>query len=66
MTKRQDETGEEYYARRAEYFRKYYQQHRDARLKYQEEYTQRPEVRELRRQYFRNRYQVMKKQEVPA
>jgi hypothetical protein len=66
MTKRQDETGEEYYARRAEYFRKYYQQNREARLKYQEEYTQRPEVRESRRQYFRNRYQAMKKQEVAA
>ena len=66
MTKRQDETGEEYYARRAEYFRKYYQQNREARLKYQGEYTQRPAVVESRRQYFRNRYQAMKKQEVPA
>ncbi|DBA34961.1 TPA_asm: hypothetical protein vir524_00059 [Caudoviricetes sp. vir524] len=66
MTKRQDETGEEYYARRAEYFRKYYQQNREARLKYQEGYEQRPGVRELRLQYFRNRHQAMKKQEVTA
>jgi hypothetical protein len=66
MTKRQGETGEEYYARRAEYFRKYYQQNREARLKYQEGYMQRPEVRESRREYSRNRYQVMKKQEVAA
>ena len=66
MTKRQDETGEEYYARRAEYFRKYYQQNREARLKYQEGYMQRPEVRESRREYSRNRYQAMKKQEATA
>jgi hypothetical protein len=66
MTKRQDETGEEYYARRAEYFRKYYRQNREARLKYQEGYNQRPEVQESRREYFRNRYQAMKKQEVAA
>jgi hypothetical protein len=46
MTKRQDETEAEHYARRREYFRKYYEMNREARLKYQEDYYQRPGVKE--------------------
>jgi hypothetical protein len=60
MTRRKSETEQEYYARRRDYFRKYYEMNREARLKYQEDYYQRPGVKERVQEYGRERYQATK------
>ncbi len=51
MTKRQDETEQEYYARRRDYFKAHYQKTRDRRLQYQKEYYQRPGQKERKKAY---------------
>jgi hypothetical protein len=56
LTKRQNETEQEYYARRQRYFKTHYQKTRVGRLEYQAEYYRRPGVKEHKREYDRMRY----------
>ena len=60
MTKRQDETEQEHYARRREYFKTHYRETREARLEYQKAYYQRPGVKERVQEYGRQRYARIK------
>ena len=55
MTKRQNETEQEYYARRREYFKTHYQKTRVSRLAYQAEYYRRYGIKERKKEYDRQR-----------